>query len=135
MIPQFEAKLKEYAHLLVEVGMNVQPGQTPRIAGPVECAPLVRLCAEAALDAGARDVIVDWTDDFVTRQRYLKADRPFSLSFPPICRKNSTIWWRTTARFSPSSVAIRSCSRGSKQNGSRPGSVSAEKEPAPIMTP
>ena len=82
MIPQFEAKLKEYAHLLVEVGMNVQPGQTPRIAGPVECAPLVRLCAEAALDAGARDVIVDWTDDFVTRQRYLKADKAVFSEFP-----------------------------------------------------
>ncbi len=83
MVPQFEAKQNEYAHLLVEVGMNVQPGQTPRIAGPVECAPLIRLCVEAALDAGARDVIVDWTDDFVTRQRYLKADEAVFSEFPP----------------------------------------------------
>ena len=74
MVNNFEAKLKEYAHLLVEVGMNVQPGQTPRIAASVECAPLARLCVEAALDRGARDVVVEWSDDFVTRQRYLKAD-------------------------------------------------------------
>ena len=73
MTENFEAKLNEYAHLLVEIGMNVQPGQTPRIAGSIDCAPLIRLCAQAALDLGARDVIVDWTDDFVTRQRYLKA--------------------------------------------------------------
>ncbi len=82
MLPHFEEKLNEYAHLLVEVGMNVQPGQTPRIAGPVECAPLVRLCVQAALDAGARDVIVDWSDDFVTRQRYLKADNAVFSEYP-----------------------------------------------------
>jgi aminopeptidase len=82
MIENFENKLKEYAHLLVEVGMNLQPGQTPRIAGPVECAPLVRLCVEAAYDAGAKDVLVDWTDDFVTRQRYLKADETVFSEFP-----------------------------------------------------
>lgn len=82
MILQFEEKLNEYAHLLVEVGMNVQPGQTPRIAGPIECAPLVRLCVQAALDAGARDVIVDWNDDFVTRQRYLKANAATFTEFP-----------------------------------------------------
>ena len=35
MIEHFEAKLSEYAHLLVEIGMNVQPGQTPRIAGSI----------------------------------------------------------------------------------------------------
>jgi aminopeptidase len=82
MIANFEAKLKEYAHLLVDVGMNVQPGQIPRIAGPVDCAPLVRLCVEAALEAGAKDVLVDWSDDFVTRQRYLKAAEETFSQFP-----------------------------------------------------
>lgn len=82
MIPNFEEKLNEYARLLVEVGMNVQPGQTSRIAAPVECAPLARLCVAAALDAGARDVVMDWTDDFVTRQRYLKAEEAVFSEFP-----------------------------------------------------
>ena len=82
MIEHFEAKLSEYAHLLVEIGMNVQPGQTPRIAGSIDCAPLMRLCAQVALDLGARDVFVDWTDDFVTRQRYLKADAQVFSEFP-----------------------------------------------------
>jgi aminopeptidase len=83
MIDNFDAKLMEYAHLLVEVGMNLQPGQTPRISGSVEAAPLVRLCVQAALDVGARDVIVDWSDDFVSRQRYLKADEAVFSEFPP----------------------------------------------------
>ena len=78
----FEAKLNEYAHLLVEVGLNLQPGQTPRLAVPVECAPLARLCVEVALDRGARDVVVEWTDDVVTRQRYLKADQEVFSQFP-----------------------------------------------------
>lgn len=82
MVKDFEAKLNEYARLLVEVGMNLQPGQTPRITAPVDCAPLARLCAEAALDAGARDVVMDWTDDAVTRQRYLKADGAVFEEFP-----------------------------------------------------
>ena len=33
-----ENKLREYAALLVQVGLNVQPGQTLVIASPVECA-------------------------------------------------------------------------------------------------
>ena len=82
MVANFEEKLDEYAHLLVEVGMNLQPGQTPRISAPVECAPLARLCAAAALDRGARDVVLDWSDDFVTRQRYLKADGTVFFEFP-----------------------------------------------------
>ena len=38
MVQDFEAKLNEYARLLVEVGMNVQPGQTPRINAPLDAA-------------------------------------------------------------------------------------------------
>ena len=82
MICDFEAKLSEYAHLLVEVGLNLQPGQTPRIASPVECAPLARKCVEAAYDCGARDVVLEWRDDFITRQRYLKADEAVFGEFP-----------------------------------------------------
>lgn len=86
MLENFEEKLMEYARLLVEVGMNVRPGQTPRIAGPVECAPLIRRCAEAAYDAGARDVLVEWSDDFITRQRYLKAREEVFSEFPAYTR-------------------------------------------------
>lgn len=82
MVANFEAKLNEYAHLLVEVGLNVQKGQIPRISSPVECAPLARLCAAAALDCGAKDVFLEWNDDFIARQRYLKADESVFTVFP-----------------------------------------------------
>ena len=35
MVKDFEAKLSEYARLLAEVGLNVQPGQTPSIESNV----------------------------------------------------------------------------------------------------
>ena len=35
MVPDFEEKLEEYAHLLVEVGLNIQPGQMVNLAAPV----------------------------------------------------------------------------------------------------
>lgn len=82
MVPDFEEKLEEYAHLLVEVGLNIQPGQMVNLAAPVECAPLARLCARVALDRGAKDVLMDWRDDFVTRERYLKADSQVFEEFP-----------------------------------------------------
>lgn len=82
MVQDFEAKLNEYARLLVEVGMNVQPGQTPRINAPLDAAPLARLCAAACYDRGARDVVVDWRDDFISRQHYLRADGGVFSEFP-----------------------------------------------------
>ena len=82
MVPNFKEKLEEYAHLLVEVGLNIQPGQMGNLAAPVECAPLARLCAQVALDRGAKDVIMDWRDDFIVRERYLKADSQVFEEFP-----------------------------------------------------
>lgn len=69
-----ENKLKEYAKLLIEVGLSLQKGQTLIIQSPVECAPFVRLCASAAYDAGCREVVLSWSDDFLARERYLRAD-------------------------------------------------------------
>lgn len=67
-------KLKEYADLLVRIGLNVQSGQQVNIFAPVDCAVLVRACAEACYDAGAREVVVMWNDDKVSRMKYLRAD-------------------------------------------------------------
>lgn len=69
-----EDKLREYAKLLIEVGLTLQKGQTLVIQSPVECAPFVRLCASAAYDAGCREVVLSWSDDFLARERYLRAD-------------------------------------------------------------
>ncbi len=68
-----EEKLREYARLLVRVGLNVEPGQRMIISSPVECAFFARLCAREAYDAGCGEVVMNWTDDAMTRMKYLHA--------------------------------------------------------------
>ena len=68
-----EDKLREYARLLVRVGLNVDRGQRMIISSPVECAHFARLCAQEAYDAGCREVVMNWTDDAMTRMKYLHA--------------------------------------------------------------
>ena len=68
-----EEKLREYARLLVQVGLNPYPGQRMVISSPVECAAFARLCAREAYDAGCCEVVMNWTDDTMTRMKYLHA--------------------------------------------------------------
>lgn len=77
-----EEKLREYAKLLIEVGLNVQKGQTLVISCPVDCAYFARLCASAAYDVGCREVVMRWSDDYLTRERYLRADDAVFDEFP-----------------------------------------------------
>ena len=69
-----DEKLREYARLLVQVGLNVQKGQTLVISSPVECAFFARLCAAEAYDAGCREVVMNWSDDALGRMKYLHAE-------------------------------------------------------------
>ena len=69
-----EEKLQEYARLLVQVGLNVQKGQTLVISSPVECAFFARLCAAEAYKAGCREVVMNWSDDALGRMKYLYAE-------------------------------------------------------------
>ena len=69
-----DEKLREYARLLVQVGLNVQKGQTLVISSPVECAFFARLCAAEGYDAGCREVVMNWSDDALGRMKYLHAE-------------------------------------------------------------
>lgn len=66
----FNEKLERYASLAVEVGVNVQPGQTLVVTAPLVAAPLVRLVAKKAYQAGAKNVHIEWNDDESTRIKY-----------------------------------------------------------------
>ena len=67
-------KLREYARLLIRMGLNVQKGQTLILASPVDCAWFARMCAEEAYAVGCREVVMNWRDDELERLRYLHAD-------------------------------------------------------------
>ena len=69
-----DEKLKEYARLLVQVGLNVQKGQRLIISAPVECAWFARMCAAEAYAIGCKEVVMNWHDDALTRMKYLQAD-------------------------------------------------------------
>jgi aminopeptidase len=78
-----DTRLKEYAQLLVQVGLNVQRGQQVNIFASVDCAVLARACAEVCYDVGAREVTVLWNDDQISRLKYLRADDAVFDEMPP----------------------------------------------------
>ncbi len=63
-----DQRLETYAQLVVQVGLNLQPGQTLGINALIEHAPLVRAIARQAYEAGARYVDVLYTDQHVRRE-------------------------------------------------------------------
>ena len=52
----FEQTLEKYAALAVNVGVNIQPGQTLSISAPLEAVQFVRLVTEKAYKSGAKHV-------------------------------------------------------------------------------
>lgn len=69
----FEVRLERYADLLLRVGVNLQEGQGLVIRASLEAAPLVRLLVDRAYASGCPQVEVMWSDDAVTRSRFLSA--------------------------------------------------------------
>ena len=62
----FAEKLKKYADVVIQVGLNLQPGQklVIRASGAIEdTAPVVRAMTKSAYQAGARFVDVLWADE------------------------------------------------------------------------
>ncbi len=62
--------LKNYAKLIVRTGVNVQQGQDVVINASVEDAYFVEYVVEAAYQAGAREVTVDWSFQPLTKLAY-----------------------------------------------------------------
>ncbi len=56
-------KLREYAKLIVKVGLNVQDGENVIINSQISTPELVYLVMEESYALGAREVVVRWADD------------------------------------------------------------------------
>ena len=78
-----ETLLRQYAEFAVRVGVNPQPGQTLIISAPVEGAAFARMCAEAAYDAGAREVVMKYSDERFSRLRLERTDLATLEAVPP----------------------------------------------------
>ncbi|MDN6296151.1 MAG: aminopeptidase [Alkalibacterium gilvum] len=72
-LPHFQENLKKYADLLVSTGVNVSDGHTVVLSVDVDQAELARFITEAAYQRGAKEVIVKWTDDQITRSTFKHA--------------------------------------------------------------
>lgn len=66
----FNEKLVQYADLAVRTGVNIQKGQILVLQCPVEYAEFARMITENAYKAGAKDVVVVWKDEKLSRIRY-----------------------------------------------------------------
>lgn len=69
-----ENMLMQYARLVAGVGIHVQKGQTVVVRCPVDCAAFGRMLNRACFELGAKDVVMEWRDDFCNREHYLHAD-------------------------------------------------------------
>ncbi|EHE91340.1 Aminopeptidase [Streptococcus thermophilus CNCM I-1630] len=74
VLPNFKENLEKYAKLLVANGINVQPGHTVALSIDVEQAELAHLLVKEAYALGAAEVIVQWSDDTINRERFLHAE-------------------------------------------------------------
>lgn len=66
----YNEKLRQYAELLVKVGMNVQQNQPVFIRSSVEALDLTHLIVEEAYKAGASDVRVKYSDSKLKRLKF-----------------------------------------------------------------
>ncbi|MCL1935153.1 MAG: aminopeptidase [Defluviitaleaceae bacterium] len=64
-------KIVKYSLLAIEKGINIQKGQKLLIRSSVDNANFVRTLSELAWKKGAKDVIIQWFDEQINRQRYL----------------------------------------------------------------
>lgn len=63
--------LKKYARLIAKMGINIRKGEGALINFSTEALPLVRELAKALYDEGAKNVVLQFNDDEITRARYI----------------------------------------------------------------
>ncbi|REJ07947.1 aminopeptidase [Halobacillus trueperi] len=68
-----EEQLQKYAELAVRIGVNVQKNQFVVIHSDIKNATFARLIQTAAYEAGASNVVMDWTDEQSTQAFYIHA--------------------------------------------------------------
>ena len=75
----FKEKLSKYAKLIVKSGLNVQTDQIVVIDAPVESVELVRLITKEAYEVGAKEVVVKYNDEVVSRYKYEYVDFDYGI--------------------------------------------------------
>ncbi len=91
--------LEKYARLAVRNGVNLQKGQELVISAPIECAEFARKVAKEAFEAGAKNVVVHYSDEKLSRIRYDYADVTVFEDFPGWLAESRNLYARRGAAF------------------------------------
>ena len=83
-------ELDAYARLVIEVGVNLEPGQTLGVNAYVEHAPFVRAITRAAYAAGAQYVDVLYSDEDVRKSTVESVPDELLGSTPPGCSSGAS---------------------------------------------
>ena len=62
-----ELLLENLANLSVKIGANVQQNQIVVINGPIDSKEIIRKIVEKAYEAGAKEVYVNWQDEYIAK--------------------------------------------------------------------
>lgn len=73
-LDNFDFLLRKYAELITKIGVNVDKSQTVVLNIQVDQAPLARYIVKEAYHLGAKEVIVKWSDDEISRDFFLYAE-------------------------------------------------------------
>lgn len=68
-----DKRIDNFAELAIKTGINIQQGETLLIRADVEAVDFVRRCVREAYKAGAKHVYVEYSDEIITREKYLNA--------------------------------------------------------------
>lgn len=80
-IEDFERKLKNYAKIIIEKGINA--GKRPLIIRTsVDCKEFARLLVKYAYENGTSEVIMEWRDDDITKMYYENASDDALVDYP-----------------------------------------------------
>lgn len=71
-----------YAGALLKKGLHLQKGQTLVINSPVESYAFTRVLMKLAYTMGAEEVVINWRDDELTREKYLHSPLSIFETFP-----------------------------------------------------
>ncbi|MGL4393309.1 MAG: aminopeptidase [Fusobacteriaceae bacterium] len=77
-----ENNLNKFAELAVRSGANLQKGDILLLSSPSECYEFTRLVVQEAYKAGAKEVVVDWSDDIVNREKFMNSPEEIFETFP-----------------------------------------------------
>lgn len=75
-------RIKEYARLAIVTGVNLQKEQVLVLNASVETKEMVRILVEEAYQAGAKRVIVNYNDEYVSRMHYKYAQEEVLCDIP-----------------------------------------------------